>query len=323
MNLHENKTLFRQAVQATAARMNIPEIYVEKDYWVVYALHAIFTHPIGKEAVFKGGTSLSKCFGLIDRFSEDIDLVVLRHASETDNQMKKKIGIISRVVSDVLPEITIEGITNKKGMLRKTAHTYSKEFNGDYGQVRDAIIIEAGWLGYYEPNIAQTVYAYIYEMMCATGQQILAQQYDLLPFELLALDPKRTLCEKIMSIVRFSYTSNAIENLNNKIRHFYDLHQLLQNKELAEFFESEDFESMLLRVAKDDLISFKNNNAWLQYHPIEAKVFAEVDNIWDSLKDAYSSDFKHLVFGELPKDAEIHKTLLSIKKRIALIDWKL
>ena len=87
MRLHEDETLFRQAVIATAAQLNIPEIFIEKDYWVTCALHLIFHEPIGKEAVFKGGTALSKCFGLIDRFSEDIDLVVKHHGGETDNQL--------------------------------------------------------------------------------------------------------------------------------------------------------------------------------------------------------------------------------------------
>lgn len=85
MRLHENKTLFRQAVQFTADQMQIAAIYVEKDYWVTYALHTLFHHPIGDDTVFKGGTALSKCYSMIDRFSEDIDLVVLRRDQESNN----------------------------------------------------------------------------------------------------------------------------------------------------------------------------------------------------------------------------------------------
>jgi predicted nucleotidyltransferase component of viral defense system len=65
-------------VQLTAETLNIKNIYVEKDYWVTNALFTIFNNKIGKDTVFKGGTALSKCFKLIERFSEDIDLVVLR-----------------------------------------------------------------------------------------------------------------------------------------------------------------------------------------------------------------------------------------------------
>jgi predicted nucleotidyltransferase component of viral defense system len=122
MRLHENKQLFQNAVIATSQQKDIPEIYVEKDYWVTFALYAIFKNEIGKTTVFKGGTALSKCFHLIERFSEDIDLVVLRKEKETGNQLKTKIKKISNCVSNVLPEIEIEGITNKLGMIRKTAH---------------------------------------------------------------------------------------------------------------------------------------------------------------------------------------------------------
>lgn len=71
MRLPENNTLFRQAVQFTADQLQIAAIYVEKDYWVTYALYVIFQHVIGEDTIFKGGTALSKCFSMIDRFSED------------------------------------------------------------------------------------------------------------------------------------------------------------------------------------------------------------------------------------------------------------
>ena len=323
MKLHENTKLFRQAVLATSQQMNIPEIYVEKDYWVVYALYTIFKNPIGKDAVFKGGTSLSKCFSLIGRFSEDIDLVVLRREGETDSKLGKKLKEISKILENVLPEIQIAGVTNKKGKIRKTAHTYAKEFNGGYGQVRDVIIVESAWLGYHEPNSIKTICSYIYEMMQKTKQQSLAEEYGLLPFELLVLDPKRTFCEKIMSLVRFSYAEEPIEDLKKKIRHCYDLHQLLQEKEILEFFQSKDFDEMLLRVAKDDITSFKNNNAWLKHHPVEAKIFTHVESVWAELKATYTGEFKFLVFGDFPNPDKILETLLSIKNRLTSIEWKI
>lgn len=57
MNLHEDKPLFKQAIAATLGMMRIPEIFIEKDYWVTYALRAVFEDAIGKEVVFKGGTA--------------------------------------------------------------------------------------------------------------------------------------------------------------------------------------------------------------------------------------------------------------------------
>ena len=113
MTLHENKQLFRQAVQFTAQQKGIPEIYAEKDYWVTYALHTIFKHKIGEEAVFKGGTALLKCYDLIYRFSEDIDIVVLRREGESNSKLTTKIRQISSVVNAVLPEVDIAEVTQK------------------------------------------------------------------------------------------------------------------------------------------------------------------------------------------------------------------
>ena len=321
MRLHENKTLFRQAVQFTSDRMQILPIFVEKDYWVTYALYTIFNNPIGRDTVFKGGTALSKCYRLIDRFSEDIDLVVLRRAGESNNQLTTKIRTISEIVSAVLPEINIEGVTNKKGMNRKTAHSYHKEFQGEYGQVRDVIVVEATWLGYHEPYAKKELISLVGEMMRNNGQDTIALEYGLQSFNIQVLEPIRTLCEKIMSLVRFSYGENPMHELKQKIRHTYDLHQLLQQEEFSDFFNSSAFDEMLLNVANDDIASFKNNNQWLIHHPNEALLFKDLDTVWKELKPAYNGDFKNLVYGNFPNDEAVLNTLKRIKERLERITW--
>jgi hypothetical protein len=321
MKLHENKILFRQAVQFTADQMKIPAIYVEKDYWVTYALYTIFNNDIGKDTVFKGGTALSKCYNMIERFSEDIDLVVLRGEGETDSKLKSKLKAVSTVVEAVFPEVPIEGITHKIGMNRKTAHSYNKEFKGDYGQVRDVIILESTWLGYYEPHTTKSIVSFVGQMMMDNEQFDIAKENRLLPFDLLALEPTRTICEKVMSLVRFSYGENPIDDLKKKIRHTYDLHQLLKQDEFLKFFQSTAFDEMLLKVANDDVASFRNNNKWLNYHPNEALIFKDLENIWSELKTIYNGDFKNLVYGALPKDEAILQTLKMIQERLKTISW--
>lgn len=317
MKLHENKELFNQAVRYTADELGIKEIYVEKDYWVTYVLFKIFNSDIGKDTIFKGGTSLSKCYKLIDRMSEDIDLVVLRREGESDNKLKK----IGNTFNVDLPEIEVESVTNKKGMIRKTAHYYNKEFQGDYGQVRDLIILESTWLGYYEPYTIGTVNSLISDMMLENGQEDIARDYCLLPFEVQVLDPVRTICEKIMSLVRFSYEVEPITALQNKIRHTYDLHQLLIQKKFREFIESSNFDEMLLRVAQDDIQSFKNNNEWLYNHPKNALIFSQLNEVWKQLLPIYNGDFKALLYGSQPDGNAIFETLKLISVRLQALDW--
>ncbi len=73
----ENKEDLRVLIVNTARKKNISEAVIEKDYWVTFILDYLFNENKWREYfTFKGGTSLSKCFGLIERFSEDIDLIL-------------------------------------------------------------------------------------------------------------------------------------------------------------------------------------------------------------------------------------------------------
>ena len=154
-----------------------------------------------------------------------------------------------------------------------------------------------------------------------TGQDKIAQENGLLPFDVRVLEPIKTICEKIMSLVRFSYSENPMDDLKKKIRHIYDLHQLLQRKEFFDFFNSPAFVEMLLKVANDDVASFKNNNRWLSHHPNDAFVFKNLDRFWNEVKTVYNGDFKNLVYGGLPEDGKVLETMRQIKDRLANIVW--
>ncbi|WP_290792786.1 nucleotidyl transferase AbiEii/AbiGii toxin family protein [Flavihumibacter sp. UBA7668] len=195
MRLHEEKELFREAVQAASQQLNIPEIYIEKDYWVTVALFKIFSSPAGKFAIFKGGTALSKCHRLIERFSEDIDIVVVKKEGEAGNKLKNKLKAITDALAGIMPEIQLDGITNKLGM------------------------------------------------MIGKQQEDIVRDYNMQPFNVLVLSKECTFCEKIMSLVRFSFTEDPYTDLANKIRHIYDLHMMLKNTEIKTFFDSPYFDS--------------------------------------------------------------------------------
>ncbi|HQB78973.1 MAG TPA: hypothetical protein PLJ52_11590, partial [Tenuifilaceae bacterium] len=81
------------------------------------------------------------------------------------------------------------------------------------------------------------------------------------------------------------------------------------------------FDDMLLKVAKDDVASFKNNNQWLIHHPNEALIFWDLKNVWSELKTIYNGDFKNLVYGEFPKEADVLETLKRIQERLKTISW--
>ena len=82
-------------------------------------------------------------------------------------------------------------------------------------------------------------------------------------------------------------------------------------------------DEMLLNVAKDDLISFKNNNEYLINHPKDALLFAQPKETWDRLKNTYNGSFKTLIFGDFPKEKDILETLQNVANRLDKVNWVL
>ena len=91
MKLHRDKEVFTQAILSTAEYFNIQEVFVEKDYWVTYVLKNLSQSKYKGTVVFKGGTSLSKAYRLINRFSEDIDLAIIQSKGASGNAIKNLI----------------------------------------------------------------------------------------------------------------------------------------------------------------------------------------------------------------------------------------
>jgi hypothetical protein len=321
MRLHENPELFRQSIRFTADQIKIKAIFVEKDYWVTLALFEIFSGPHGADALFKGGTSLSKCFHLVERFSEDIDLLLVRREGETNNKLKSKLKAVSNAVSAKLPEVYVHGVTHKRGMLRKTAHFFPSGFAGDFGQVRKELVLESTLFGSPEPALTCEITSLVGQMMHDRGQSNLATEYGLVPFTVNTLDPSRTLCEKIMSLVRFSYSEDPMNDLKRKIRHVYDLHVLLQHDVYKQFVHSPDFDRQLIQVAREDRIALRDSSVWLGFHPSEALFFRNLTDVWKGLKLAYQNDFRPMVYGKFPSADEVLESMKLVRIRLNAVPW--
>ncbi len=321
MKLHLKKKLFREAIQAAAQYIGIPEVYIEKDYWVCAALKEIFSSEISDLVVFKGGTCLSKCHNLIKRFSEDIDLVIIRVQGEATNQVSKRMRMVSKIVAQTLPEKHIEGLTNKRGNIRKSVHQYDRAFKDNLGQVGDHLVLEASLLGNSEPFTKEKVSSYIHDFMIQAGNEDLLEKYNMNAITVQALSVERTLCEKIMSLVRFSQVEDRDAILPGKVRHIYDLNLMLKNDDILSFFKKEEFLRMIVKVGEDDFVGYRNNNDWLKIHPGSAVIFDSPEKVWPYIMKAYQGSFRQMVYGELPPDSDLLDTLKKIGNRIKPMDW--
>jgi len=327
MNLHLDKDNFEGAIVATANYFKIPEIFIEKDYWVTYALHQLFHSEVKDLIVFKGGTSLSKCYSIIKRFSEDIDLVVIKNDVDTGSELRRRLKDITTIIDrSILDKVADHPNTNKKGSIRKIVYSFPKVgLGGKYGEVKDDITLEVSHLGNFEPNVTKPIRTLIADYINSTPNIELITQFGLGDFEVKALAVERTFCEKIISLVRFSYTESPITDLSNKVRHTYDLTLLLRLDSIKDFVNSDSFGIMLLQVAKDDDKAIPNNKEWLYMHPKEALIFSDTVMVWNVLKKVYSgTKFNELLIGneKPPHENDIFETLVFLSERIELISWE-
>lgn len=106
MRLNNDKIMFKDTIANTSFELGILQVYVEKDYWLFLLLKEIFKNN-ERGYVFKGGTSLSKCHHLINRFSEDIDISYSSNfASINSGEIKRKFKGITGAIKTIGLEIS-------------------------------------------------------------------------------------------------------------------------------------------------------------------------------------------------------------------------
>lgn len=316
MILHEKNEEFEELIEATAEYLNIPSVYIEKDYWVTYVLKKLSSSEYSNTAIFKGGTSLSKAYKILDRFSEDIDLAVITD-SLTGSQIKALIKKIEKnILDDNFEEINAPQ-TSKGSKFRKTVHQYPQLLEGTFGHANENLILELNSFAHPHPFIQKSISTYIHDFLLSQSQeaQELITEYSLESFDVNVLDYKRTFCEKLSAIARASYESDENNTqLKEKIRHFYDIYFLMQEEEIRIFIHSNDFKDMIGKVRIDDQEQFNSNNwAHVLFH--STKIFKETDAVLNSLKHFYENDFKSLVYNEeLPLIEEIKQEIETLSK---------
>ncbi len=96
INLHELKNEFSSLIKEASDHFSIREVFIEKDYWITRLLKRLSDSEYSGSIVFKGGTSLSKGYKLINRFSEDVDIAIINVAEMTGNQVKTLIRNVEK-----------------------------------------------------------------------------------------------------------------------------------------------------------------------------------------------------------------------------------
>jgi len=324
MIFHENESDFKDAIQATAQHLKIREIFIEKDYWVTYVLKQLSESDLKDEVVFKGGTSLSKAFNLIQRFSEDIDLVLLDKEGLSGNQIKNKLKKIEKslIVSPLLKDDSFK--ESKGSKMRKTGYTYPKKLDGDYdfGHATDTLILELNAFANPSPVIKKSIQTYIAKFFKETEKEDFIPQYGLESFEVNVLNINRTFVEKVLSLARLSISDDeSYSNIKSKVRHFYDIHKLMRTSEVQGFISSSEYESMLNLALADDLSNPEFKDSWTGCNLSQVRLFTDLDNVLSNIESIFNNDFKSLLYGDEDINfEELKKTFAELVKVIPAIE---
>ncbi len=307
MTLHEYRDSFSNAIRAASDYFGIREVFVEKDYWVTFILKRLSQSQYRDKVVFKGGTSLSKVFGLIDRFSEDIDLAIIKNEGQSNHKIGKLIRSIQMELTTGFRETVTENTRQKKNF-RKNEYEYDRIFDGgsegSAGMNRN-LVLEINSLANPVPNERLSVDSFVGRFLQETGQVELLRKYDLGSFELNVLVPGSTMIEKILSIIRLSYFPDHIDRLRGKVRHFYDIYFLAASEYCAEYISTKAFNDDFERMYLEDKTKFENPEDWLKSDFRESTIFNSFDEIWEKVKSAYTTDLKLLVHGKFPGEEEV------------------
>lgn len=317
MKLHLESDLFKELIETTAEHLQISSLFIEKDYWVTYALKNLSHSEFKNQLVFKGGTSLSKAFRLISRFSEDIDLAFYTEEKMTSNQIKQSIKKAENCITQGFEYIPNHPEESKGSQFRKTYHQYPTITEGEYGPISPHILLELNNFTTPEPKTDINIQTLIADFLETAERQELIEQFELSAFPIQVLNVERTIAEKVMSLVRASCQDNSTINLRSKIRHIYDLCMIMKSDNYKQFFEKNSLADMLNIVIEADKQQFNTESEqWLNSPLKDVILFANPTQIWPDIKSEYIR-LKEIAYGDIPSEQDVFNMLEKVRVQLA------
>lgn len=216
---------------AVADKTGIPQLHIAKDFWVTEALRALMmtAQEEGVTLIFKGGTSLSKGYKLIQRFSEDIDLLVL--ADGDDKEVHRVMRIMHKSVESHLGvEAEVDGRTSTTGLFRPALYAYPGQHLAE-GAEPETIRVELSTWGGALPHEELSLRSILTEAGADSGLIMMADEDA--SFRAQVLCPERTLVEKLAILHDAAETQDERRQVKTA-RHYYDVCQLLNNADVRE-----------------------------------------------------------------------------------------
>lgn len=234
----------RQVIEQTAAKLNLPVQAIEKDLWVTAILQVLFTLPCAHGLVFKGGTSISKVWNAINRFSEDIDLAIDRSLFDLDGELTKKQVKKLRKVSSMFVREELFGqlceaiaSTPLYGLCEIEAQPdgvgdstypepriiyvkYASQFSDKIDYILPVVKIEAGARSLLEPTLNVAIKSLVDVALPSITT-------SLVDVEVRTAVAEKTFLEKCF-LLHELFSRGVAVSANRRSRHLYDLHMMMR-----------------------------------------------------------------------------------------------
>ena len=227
MRLFDDKELFNITVQNTARKEGILNAYVEKDYFAISILKELVSR--NDKFVFKGGTSLSVCQKIINRFSEDVDISYMDETITVGTRKRIKQSFFDSIEA---VSLTVQNPENIRS--RRIFNRYNCPYKSMFTGLEDKVIVEWATQTPSFPVEEKTAQTMVGKYLDSVGRHDLTEKYNLQEFTVKTITKERTLVDKIFAICDYHISGK----LTRQSRHIYDINQLLKYVKLNDEFLS-------------------------------------------------------------------------------------
>lgn len=327
MKLHKDMALFAEIILRASqpkkkGGLGINAGFIEKDYWITKALCHLSRSEAKRYAVFKGGTSLSKIFHIGSRFSEDVDIAIVKPEGMSDAKLKSVIRSTEKSMSEGLTAIERPNLTSKGSRYRKTYYTYPsvKGIAPISSLLYGQLLIEINSFANPYPFSEQIVSSFIRDYLKKESHDDIIEEFDLGEFTINVLDKRTTLTEKLVALIRFSLAENPHQELAAKIRHFYDIYYLMQDEECIRYLNGEDFKQNFCSLLNHDRELFAKPNGWQTKLISESPLIYDFASTWSKLSEKYQQELPPLAYSSIPFVVEIESIMKNLFERVKAIE---
>jgi predicted nucleotidyltransferase component of viral defense system len=314
---------------------NLSQVIIEKDVWVTVALRALFALPYAENMSFKGGTSLNKCYNLIERFSEDVDIAINREFfgftgnTFTTKQISKELRkatckfIRNSLQFDLANQLKVNGISENLFSISMNITDVTtvdpekvfveyKSVLSPNPHIKNIVILEIGGRSMKEP--LQKV-----EIQSLIDKHFPQAAFAEKPFAINAVAPERTFLEKICLLhEEFSKPSEQVR-VERMSRHLYDLAQIMDTPIAEKALKNKDLYNSIIEHRR--IFIGLNGFDYGTLAPETVKI-VPLHNIIDLWKADYETMQRTMIYGEsLPFNRLLDK-IKQLNERINQLEWE-